>query len=74
MAIPKMKVSDKKLTIKELRTFMNTHGFSEREFADFLGVTRQGINLWLLGSRDISLTISRLIRLLAKYPKLIKEF
>lgn len=64
----------KPLTIKELNEFMNKNGLSRNELADILGVTYQAISLWLNGKRDISLTISRLVRIMQKYPQLIREF
>lgn len=64
----------KLLTIKELNEFMNKNGLSRNELADILGVTYQAISLWLNGKRDISLTISRLVRIMQKYPQLIREF
>lgn len=62
------------LLIKELQSFMDHHGVSRKELAEILGVTIQGVNLWMKGKRDISKTTSRLIRLFNKYPKLIREF
>ena len=67
-------VTNQKLTVAELKAFMDLHGFSKKEFADFLGVTVQAVKLWLNDDRDISVTNSRLIRLLTKFPQLIKEF
>ena len=65
---------NEKLTIKELKAFMNLYGLSRREFSEILGITVQGVTLWLNGKRDISVTISRLVRLFKKYPRLLKEF
>lgn len=62
------------LLIKELQEFMDLHGVSRKELAQILGVTIQGVNLWMNGKRDISLTTSRLVRLFIKYPLLIREF
>ncbi len=63
-----------KLTIKELIAFMSKNGLSKTEFAEILGVTYQAIGLWLEGKRDISLTTTRVIRCMEKYPQLIREF
>ena len=65
---------NEKLTIKDLKAFMNLYGLSRREFSEILGITVQGVTLWLNGKRDISVTISRLVRLFKKYPRLLKEF
>ena len=62
------------LTIKELMQFMKLEGLSAKELAEILGVTVQAVTLWLKGERDISMTITRLIRVFQKYPKLIREF
>lgn len=59
---------------EELREFMNKHGISVLEFSQVLGVSRQAIKLWLDDKRDVTITNSRIIRLLNKYPQLIKEF
>lgn len=63
-----------KLLIKELMVFMHKHGISANELAEILGVSGQAVSLWLSGKRDVSLTTSRLIRMLDKYPHLIREF
>jgi len=63
-----------KLTIKELISFMNKNGLSHKEFAEILGVTIQAVNLWLDGKRDVSVTNTRLIRMMQKYPTLLREF
>lgn len=62
------------ITIKEFIEFMNTNGISKHEMADILGVTVQAINLWVKGDRAINTTVSRVIRIFKKYPKLIREF
>lgn len=63
-----------KLSAQELKDFMKRHGFSEKEMAEFLGKTVQGIKLWLQGQREINVTVSRLLKLMDKYPQLIREF
>ena len=65
---------DELITIKEFIDFMNTNGISKHEMADILGVTVQAINLWVKGDRAINTTVSRVIRIFKKYPKLIREF
>lgn len=65
---------DELITIKEFIEFMNTNGISKHEMADILGVTVQAINLWVKGDRAINTTVSRVIRIFKKYPKLIREF
>lgn len=62
------------LEIKELLAFMSLHGISPKELAEILGVTIQAVSLWIEGKRDISITTSRLIRIMQKYPILIREF
>ena len=62
------------LTHKELSDFMNHNGFSDREFADLLGVTIQAVRLWKSGQREFSLTNSRIVRAFIKYPTLMREF
>lgn len=67
-------MNNDKLLIKELMAFMQLHGISKKELAEILGVTIQAVNLWLNGKRDISVTVTKLIRLFNKYPTLIREF
>ena len=59
---------------EEIQAFMNRHGFGENEFAEFMGVSPQGVRLWLTGERQFSVTNSRLVRLFIKHPALMKEF
>ena len=59
---------NERLTIKELQKFMNYHGISIKEMSEILGVTPQAVNLWLNGQREISVTLSRLVRMFMKYP------
>lgn len=66
--------SSDNLTTEELQKFMKKHGFGEKEFADFFGVTIQGVRLWLSGQREISKTNTRLIRMLDKHSQLIPIF
>ena len=54
--------------------FMKKHGISEKEFSEIFGVTPQAVTLWLSGKRHFSVTNSRLLLLLDKYPTLIREF
>lgn len=62
------------MKLEELVEFMNFHGISGIELSEILGVSTQAVNLWLTNQRELSTTNTRLIRLLRKYPKLIREF
>ena len=62
------------LTAQELKEFMQKHGFSEAELSDLLGVTKQGLRLWIRDQREINLTATRVIRMFEKYPGLMREF
>ena len=64
----------KLITVEELKDFMETYGFSVITLAEFLGVTRQAVYLWMSEDRDLSLTNSKILRLIMKYPKLMQEF
>lgn len=66
--------NDETLTVDELLHFMKLHGFHESGLAEFLGVTKQAVNLWIKGQRDINMTMTKVIRLMQKYPHLMKEF
>lgn len=81
MSIPspvkKLQVEELKmesLTIKEMQAFMQKNGLSNKEFAEILGVTIQAVTLWVEGKRDFSITNTRLIRMMQKYPQLLREF
>ena len=71
---PRVSSKDENLKPEELLDFMNRRGISEKELGEILGVTIQGVKLWLSDKRKINLTITRLVRLFDKYPQLIKEF
>lgn len=62
------------LTHLDLIDFMNSQGFSDKEFASLLGVTIQAVRLWKSGKREFSTTNSRLIKMFIKYPTLVREF
>jgi DNA-binding transcriptional regulator YiaG len=62
------------LTPKQIQTWMNKHGFGEKEFGEFLGVTPQAVRLWLNGAREFSITNSRILKLLDKNPRIIADF
>lgn len=67
-------VRSENMSLEELVIFMKKHGFAEKEFADFMGVTPQGVRLWVTGQREVSVTNTRLLRMLDKYPQLIAGF
>lgn len=62
------------LSVEELNEFMTTHGFSDVALAEFLGVTLQGVRLWRREQREISLTTTKVIRLMIKFPHMLREF
>lgn len=62
------------MTSIELKAFMAKHNLDERTFAGILGVTLGSVNHWRTGRRQMSLTVSRLVRTFDKYPGLLKEF
>ena len=66
--------NNERLTAKELREFLNHNGISNKEFSEILGVTTQAVSMWIVGTRDFSITNSRIIRMFVKYPQLIREF
>lgn len=62
------------MTPNELKQFMIETGLNDKQLAEILGVTRMAVNHWLGGTRTISLTITRLIRMFHKNPDLMSEF
>lgn len=69
-----LKKRDSNMTANEMIDFQNKHGFSDDDLATFLGVTKQAVRLWTRGQREINMTITRVLRLLDRYPHLLKEF
>lgn len=65
---------DENMKPKELQAFMNHHGISRKELCELLGVSVQAVTLWINNKREINMTITRLIRLFHKYPRLLREF
>ena len=63
-----------KMKSEELLKFMNTHGVNVKDLSEILGVTMPAVRFWLNGTREISILISRLIRLFDKNPHLLREF
>ena len=72
--LSKRLINNEKLTVEQLKEFMNHHGISTKELSEIFGVTIQAVNLWMNGLREFSVTNSRLVRLFQKYPHLLKEF
>lgn len=63
-----------KMPPEELLKFMNDHGINVKNLSEILGVTMPAVRFWLNGTREISILISRLIRLFDKNPHLLREF
>lgn len=61
------------VSVLEFNTFLNKHGIADIEFAEIFGVSVQAVWLWKKGERELSLTNSKVIRLLDRYPQLLKE-
>ncbi|MFM6930423.1 MAG: helix-turn-helix domain-containing protein [Bdellovibrio sp.] len=59
---------------QEIMDFRIQHKMTEKEFAEFLGVTWQAVRLWETGQRSLSETNARLLRLFKRHPNLMKEF
>ncbi len=59
---------------KDFEAFLTKHDLSNQEFATIIGVTPAAVAHWLNGTRSLSLTTSRLIRLFDKKPILMQEF
>lgn len=68
------RVRNYRVTAEELINFMNREGLEATELASILGVTYQAVGYWMKGEREMTLTVSRLIRLFDRYPHLLREF
>jgi len=58
----------------EIVGFMHRHNMDQIMFADMLGVTRQAVNFWVKGEREMPTTTVRVLRIFDKYPQLMLEF
>jgi DNA-binding transcriptional regulator YiaG len=68
------RLTSERMSSVDLQKFMQKHGIAPKELGEILGVTPQAVALWISGEREFSVTNSRLIRIMDKYPKLIEEF
>lgn len=59
---------------EELTLFMQSMNMGAKDLAEFLGVTPQGVKLWLNGGRSIPTTTVRLIRLFQRHPETISKY
>ena len=57
-----------------LSNFVAQFNLTERSFGEMLGVTRQAIDHWRCGRRDIPITVRKMMAICVKYPGLVKEF
>jgi len=79
MKLPELKIPNKttmqgeQATNREVQDFINKHGLSSQEAADRLGVTLQSVRYWVKGERYPSVSMTKFIRLLNKYPQLIRD-
>lgn len=66
--------SKRVVTPEEIIQFQKFHGFTDVTLAEFLGVTVQCVRLWLRNERQVTLLTSKVIRLMNKYPNLLRDF
>lgn len=66
--------NDVSMTSKDLKSWMSRHGFTSAELADYLGMTKTGVDHWLTGKRRIPEPMGRLFNFFDLRPKLMKEF
>lgn len=59
---------------KEVEKFRLANQMSQIDLAEKLGVTVQAVKNWEEGVRGVSETTGKVLKLLSKYPQLIKEF
>ncbi len=62
------------MTPLQLKAFLTKHEMSYPDLAKVLGVQPAAVYHWLCGRRQISLTVSRLIRMFDTEPDLMKVF
>ena len=64
----------KRLTSKGFTKFLNYHGLSDAEFASIMGVSQNCVKFWRTGTRAVTLTTTRLVKLFNAYPDLLQTF
>ena len=66
--------NDVEMSKEELSAWMKRHGYTIEELADYLGMTKQGVQYWLSGHRKIPEPMGRLLNFFDLRPQLLKEF
>lgn len=62
-----------RLSKEEIIRFRKTYNLSQKDLADILGVTLPAVVSWEVGRNNVSLPITKIVRLLIKKPNLINE-
>lgn len=66
--------SDKVMTAKQVQEWRLKFKMDQKAMGELLGVTWQAVRYWERGERDVPVTTAKTLRLLAKFPQLLKEF
>ncbi len=59
---------------EQLNAWLQTKNLTPSQFAQFIGVTPTAVSHWLKGKRTISLTVTRVCKLMDRHPNLMEEF
>ena len=59
---------------KLINDFATQFQLTEKALAEMIGVTRQAIDHWRLGRRDIPASVRKMLAICVKYPGLVEEF
>ena len=62
------------MTALELNDFFVKHNFTAAQFAEIIGVTKQAVNHWIFGRRDIPEMVVRITRMFDYDNRLIAVF
>lgn len=60
--------------MNEIKAFMIKHNLTKGQFADLMGFTRPAAHHWVLGQREVPEVVLRVMKMIDKYPGLLKEF
>ena len=62
------------MTSQELVELLGKLNMTSKEMSEVLGVSKQAVDNWIEGRRDISLMMSRLFKLFESDPEIMDKF
>lgn len=62
------------MTSDELKAFQDRHALSNKDLGDLIGVSALAVHHWRVGRRNVSLVVSRLLRLFDREPDVMGRY